>query len=370
MARSAIEKARDNMISIGKEEIVNKVDAMHKILKTKLNGGNKQVAKEAEFFLNWLIFDKQNSSSSLDIFNKEYRNELLKNPTIKNIVLKFNEYILLSQEYSEKKLSLSSKISEEAFKNVQKDYGEFAYERGIETEKMFIKLINNFTSSNVIKSSGQDSATVIVDKWAKNFMTDIGLYGEKNIKNLIKNNKNLRYVGRSMKADTQSNGNIEYTINIATPEYVNSCIKVFSNASLKSVNDIKSIHLEEVDVNKAYVAFMNFAYKNKYLTQKAIKNIFNDYYKENNIDDYEYVTRHLNHLLRVYAYSGFGTSPLSDLDNISKGVEYLVVVDNINKYIHIKSSDEVIDFLLTYNRAILKPNVVLNLQTLLNRKQI
>lgn len=365
MARSVMEKAKSHMISIGKEGIVNKVDAMHNILKTKLNGGNKQTAKEAEYFLNWLIFDKQNSS--LNTFNKEYRNELLKNPTIKNIISKFNEYILLSQEYSEK-LSLSKKISEEAFKNVQKDYGEFAYKRGIETEEMFIKLINAFTSSDVIKSSGQDSATVIVDKWAKNFMMDIGLYGEENIKKLIKDNENLRYAYRDMKADAQSNGNIEYVINIATPEYLNSCIKVFSNVSLKSVNDIKSIHLEEVDINKAYVAFMNFAYKNKYLSQKAIKNIFNDYYKEDNVKDYEYVTRHLNHLFRVYAYSGFGTSPLSDLDSISKGVEYLVVVDNVNKYIYIKSSSEVIDFLLTYNRAILKPNVVLNLQTLLNHK--
>lgn len=369
MGQSVLQKSKNKLISIGKEEIVNKVDSMHTILRTRLNGGNMSTAKQAEEFLNWLIFNKNNHIASSSL-NEEYRNELLKNPAIKKIVRRFNQYVNLSQSYSNK-LSLSKKISDEAYKKMQARYGLFSNIRGLKTEDMFVDLINNFVSNNIVESTGQKSATVVVKKWAENFMKDISLYGEEEIKKLIKDNKFLRYKGKSMKADTSSNGNIEYTITVNNPDnYINACIAVFSNSSLKSVNDVKKIHLEEVNINKAYTAFMNFAYSNKYLTQKAIKNIFNDYYKTNTTDDYEYVTRHLNHLLRVYAYSGFGTSPLSDLQNISKGVEYLVVIDNLKKHIYIKSSTEVINFLLQYNRKTLSPNVILNLQVLLNSKNL
>ena len=53
-------ETRDEFLKshIGKEEIVNKVDSMHSILRTRLNGGNINTAKQAEEFLNWLIFNE------------------------------------------------------------------------------------------------------------------------------------------------------------------------------------------------------------------------------------------------------------------------------------------------------------------------
>ena len=367
MAKNTWQKSREKLIGIGKENIANKVDNMHKILQYKLNGGNIHTAKNAEIFLNWLIFNNNNNISSSSL-NEEYRNELLKNPNIKKIVRRFNQYVILSQGYSNK-LSLSQKISTEAYKKMQARYGLFSNIRGLKTEEMFVDLINNFVSSDIVESTGQQNATVIVNKWAENFMKDIGLYGEEEIKKLIKDNKFLRYKGKSMKADISSNGNIEYTITVNNPDnYITACLNVFSNASLKSVNDITKIHLEDVDINKAYTAFMKFTYGNKFLTQKAIKEIFNDYYKTEEINDYEYVTRHLNHLIRVYAYSGFGTSPLKDLNNISKGVEYLIVVDNKKQHIYVKSSTEVINYLLSYNHNSLNTNVILNLSSLLNKR--
>lgn len=363
--KSILEKSRDRIIQTNQTDLIQKVDSMHKILKTKLNSGNSTTARQAEEFLNWLIFGKGILKNNE--IDKVYRNELLNNNTfIQNIQQKFQGFAIKSQDYSYR---FSNVASEKLLEELLKEYGGFSQERGIKTEELFVELINSFTNTKAIESTGAKSATVVIERFNKKFLEKMGQDGEKVIKKLVADGKKFRYGGRSMKSDTQG-GNIQYTIMVEDPNnYIKACIEVFSNTSIKSITNMERIHLENVDIYKAYSAFMRFSYSNKFLTQKAIKNIFDYYYNSQEGEDKEYITRHLNHLFRIYAYSGFGTSPLDDLDNISKGVSYLVVVDNLQQYIYVKSSSEVINFLLNYpTNKTLKPDIYLNLNALLKNK--
>lgn len=365
--KSVIEKTRDSLVSQGQQDLVQKIDSMHKILQTKLNGGNLSSADKAEKFLNWLIFNKGDLSEKT--LNSEYRNELLNlYPAIRNIQAQFLDFTFQSQQYNKR---FSETTSKEMINELLKEYGSFAQKRGTKTEELFVKLVNGLIGKEAVKSTGTSSATVVVKHFNQKLLQQISEDGEEALKKLIKDSKVFRYAGKNMKSDVQGI-NVDYNISLQTPdENIKACFEVFSNVSIKSVNNIEKIHLENTDINKAYSAFINFAYSNKFMTQKTIKAIFNYYYgtDKGNENGKEYVTRHLNHLFRVYAYSGFGTSPLNDLNNISQGVKYLVVVDNVHQHIYVKSSSEVINFLLTHPTGkTLQPDIYLNLSALLNRK--
>lgn len=342
-------------------DLSKKAEEMHRILKFKLRGGNDKVAQEAQFFLNWLIFNQGQLAANKEI-DDTYRQLLMSNSDIQYLVSRFQEWAKISKDKMQPNNQLMSEAELDQF---LQQVGELSLERGNETEEMLTKLGNALAPGTIV-NTGSNQSTVIVEKWAQKILQNTGVLSEEYIKKLIVDGKKIRFKNRSMKADLKGSGLIEgeitYTFDIGNEnKYIQSCIKALSNTTVKSVNNIKKIHLEEVDVNKAYLAFMRFAYSNKYLTQKALKNIFSQEAGSLGV--------HLNHLLRIYAYSGFGTTdasnPLEDLNNISQGVEYLVVVDNIKKQIYVKPSSKIIDYLLKYKRNKINPNVVLNLEAVL-----
>lgn len=357
------------------DNLTKSLNKMHTLFQNKLTQGDVNTAQKAEDFLNWIIFDK--GPLKIQYSKSNYREILMQNtPQIAFISNKFNAIVKISNKYKQQYASKSLLTPEEQ-KQLEAKMGAWNYIRGSQTEKLLVQLVNIFAKDS-IKKTGTDSSTVEVKKWSKKLLEEIGLFGEDELKKLVIQNNKIRYAGRSMKADTQTNNaQAEITYNFAVEgmdDYVYACVAALSNTSIKSVNNISRIHLEDVDVAKAYNAFMKFAYSRTF-PQKEIKSIFKGLYIGDNIDsktekitqDKREISRHLNHLLRVYAYSGFGTAPIEHLNDISRGVAYLIVVDNSAQYISVIPSSKVIKLLLDYNRGDkIYNDIILNIESLIH----
>lgn len=334
--------------------LFNTVNQMHKLLGTVGKSGNTAVAQQASNFLNWLIFNNFSS----DGLTETFREELLKNdPEIQAIVQKFNIYANLS-------LSVISPSQQ----------GIFSNKRGAFTEEGLIKIANHYVNqtNNNIQFTGKDQITVFVPKYLNELFPEIGEEINRQAQlELTKSGRRLRFVNKNMKIDSQAsqpNLNITFTIQDKDLQKDLMAVRtVMSSATIKSQNDIKKIHLEDVTIEKAYSAFIQFS-KKKNMKQKDIKNLFNKYYKTKEFKSDPYITAHLNHLIKTYALTGMGTTLSSDLKTVLQGAQYLVIINNSKKQINIIPTKKIIQdifFKNNYTKGIVS-EIYLNLEPFKN----
>lgn len=324
----------------GGEKLIKAANIMHNILLTKLSQGDDNTAQMAEEFFNWLLYEPTNSVKDALI---------KKNPQLQNAINKFKDLSLKTQIMQEITKGTFGTFEEEALKTIA---GNFYTNRGLITEQILKDIVNSFFNGDeLIISSGQQQATVKINETVYNILKKTDSSLEKEIKDKINKDKFFTYAGKDAKADL-SKGEFEfsYYINEKYGPYLFAAYQVLSNSSIKNVNDIKKIDLEDVDVTKAYAAFMRFGLENNYISDDDLKIIFNDYYINRKLKTNPYVTLHLNHLIKVYAFSGFGTSLVSDINDISNGVSYIVAINNNEKRVKVVSAKKIINYLMGINR--------------------
>lgn len=350
-------------------KLAHAVNQMHKILSLACRGGKEDIAQNASLFLTWLFFGDEYD----DILNNEYRQELLKEPKLKLVVDKINQYADQSIKFSEMGRQYQ-KTGEEA---IMSQIGKFSQDRGIFTEKALVDIMEYFIDKNIpelppenrIRQTGTDQMTTWVSKWCMDILNDGTKEYEKIVNSLVKQNRKLRFAYKDVKIDTAAENPKSHLIfSLEDPMidyYLNCVYQVLSSATIKSKNKLDKIDLEEVTILKVYSAFINYS-KGKNITQSEIKNLLVKYYKTEELQSDPYITAHLNHIISVYALTGLGTSLQSDLKNILDGAKYLIAVDNLNKKVVIHSTNKIINEILLKNNQTktLISNVSLNLNRL------
>lgn len=361
---------KENLMKNRSRRIVSSLDTIHNILLQKLGTGNSEIAARASDFLSWIFFNtgplKETDPEIISLIQPIKEKNIKEISELSNLAKQAMED---SKKYAQYMKDQELKEAKEFFKSA----GERNYLRGINTEKILINFLNNTTGTKLVQSGGQNLSTVIIEDSVMPIIDKaLKHYGETRdsyYKGKLSKSTILQYIGKDQKGDIIKNNDftITYSFGSKVDNYLKDCYTVLSNASVKSYSDISAIHLETVDIIKAYTAFLRYVKYDEDLSLQATTNIFNKYYGQNpKIADNPYITMHLNHILKAYAYSGFGTSPIDDLSQIQNGVDYLVVIDNKNKRVIVKSSKEILNYLFSTKLYKINTNVELNLIAAIN----
>ena len=114
-------------------------------------------------------------------------------------------------------------------------------------------------------------------------------------------------------------------------------------ASVKNYSDFK-IHLERVNVEKAYIAIMSEAYPRK-TDVNSLKKLYNDYYQERSKQADAEITNHINHLINAYALTGYGQAYYTRGDAAAiekKYAKFLMINNRAAQQIIIRSTGDIV----------------------------
>lgn len=360
----------------GAEPLAKTLEKIHNTLSTQVGkNGDEAIAQRASSVLTKLIFPPKGSSKNIDPLGLSDLTKQL----IEEDLKKLREYATAAQN--------STKITTEIDKYMS-ELGKQMAERGNVTERALVKIVNSLIDETFpdnelgfsIVNTGNNQSSVVMKKWVvklfEKIENSVSQEVEEFIKknNLIEDNGFIRTHARKGKADSSAQGSYSTKISIAADDTslqadIRAVAQVFGSASIKSSNDISRIHLEDVDIKKAYGAFIQLSHLNNSQFKKTSEILLSGYYgiggKSCWTDD-AYITLHINHLLSAYGLAGFGTSQITDLNSISTGVDYLVVVDNKNRRILVHSTKEIINRILlkSIKQKKLRTSIDLSLRSL------
>lgn len=114
-------------------------------------------------------------------------------------------------------------------------------------------------------------------------------------------------------------------------------------ASVKNYTDF-NIHLERVNVEKAYMAIMSEAYPKK-KSAKELQQMYQDYYEAKTKAADAEVSTHISHLVNAYALTGYGQAYYSKGDAAAiekKYAKFLMVNNRAAQQIAIRSTGDII----------------------------
>ena len=353
LEKMAAKQLKDNSLS-------QELNELHRVMSQVGKPFNKKAMAQASSFLTWLVFGtKSINTNSNSPMTEEYRQELLQDEQIKAIINKLQLYASQASSLGQNfNLALKSGNKSEAQR-----IGAIYYKRGIETEEGLVNLLNQIIEKNsgtLLEQTGGKQATVVLPKWLQRVLEE----NNKEILNELKKqnninpgtNRQLQYTPKSAKIDIYGS-EISYDISDSSiSSYINSAYNILASASVKSVENLENIHLEQVQFEKAFSALYNWLQKNgknRGMSLKNFKTLLTNYYSQG-IASGELV-KHLNHLIGVYALTGVGQQSIDKNYNFNAGAKYLVVVDNIGRQIIVKSTNELIQ------QKILKRNYKRNL---------
>lgn len=290
--------------------LLKKLNAIHNRLSNdfKINKDEEEVARQLELFLNYVVYGQNQSfpSDLNELLNKEVAEEIRKDPLI---MILFNK----GQTNSNQK----GKIGEEAFSRMILKILQPQIQQ-LSSDKNFQDAIQQVIIGNM-------PATIINKKIANKFSQEIQQSLEKG--------KSIRryteYAARAGKIDIDFS---RLDVSAKLTPFAQQLLKI--TATVKNYSDF-SIHLENVNTRKAYLAIMTELYPN--MKQKTINNFF----KYNHGEQEE---QHLSHLMNLYALTGYGQVYIDKMRHTleRKYAKYLMYNNSAAQKIIIRTTNSII----------------------------
>jgi hypothetical protein len=287
----------------------------------KIKPADVKLAQDLEKFLNFIVYNKKininNMSNDLEILmDAKLIDSLREDPYILKL---FNGQVpgVSKGDAGERAFALSIlKILQHTTSNAVQN-----------TEEEVLKILQG---EGVI--IGKQSATIINKKILEE--------NEKAIKEKIGKQQSIReyteFDARAGKIDINM-GKLEFVIKSDLTPLAKKLKGI--TASVKNYSDF-AIHLEYVDTRKAYEAIMTELYK-KY-TPTAINTMYNEYYAHKILDSHEIVDAHLNHIMNIYALTGYGQIYITQEELERKYAKFLMYNNTEKKIIKVISTHQII----------------------------
>ena len=290
--------------------LLKKLNAIHNRLSNdfKINKDEEEVARQLELFLNYVVYGQNQSfpSNLNELLSKEVAEEIRKDPLIMNL---FKGKIINSNQ--------KGKIGEEAFSRMILKILQPKIQQ-LSSDKDFQDAIQQVMIGNM-------STTIINKKIANKFSQEIQQSLEKG--------KTIRryteYGARAGKIDIDFS---RLDISAQLTPFAQQLLKI--TATVKNYSDF-SIHLENVNIRKAYLAIMTELYPN--MKQETINNFF----KYNHGEQEE---QHLSHLMNLYALTGYGQVYIDKMRHTleRKYAKYLMYNNNAAQKIIVRTTNSII----------------------------
>lgn len=271
---------------------------------------DKDLAQQLEDFLNYVIYDKIPPSNSFDeILTKDIADQLKQNTSLINL------------------------FKQGSSKTVGKK-GEKAFAQAIlEIVNLIQPDIFQHTMQTNLKKViiGQMSATIL----AQNITNE----EVKQLEQQLNNKKSIRkyssWAARSGKIDVDTS--YVEIIGEASP-LAKQLLNI--TASVKNYSSFK-IHLENVDRKKAYLAIISEAYPN--YNKNELEGLWQKY-QIDHIGNNEVVEEHLQHLINLYALTGYGQAYINKAKGIieRKYARFLMMNNRSAKEIKIQSTKKIV----------------------------